>query len=190
MAWPATAVATGELITAAQLNGLPVMIANTTLGGDAANIDFTSVPGHYAHLMLVCYLRSDIAAANTPVYIRLNNDSGGNYDWQFIQGSAAVASAGEAFAQTAGQIGVMPANSAGANLFNAGQIVIPHYAGSANNKSVECEWAYKTGTTTGLLSVGALALHWRSSAAVTRVTVLPTSGNLRSGSRATLYGLA
>jgi hypothetical protein len=190
MAWPATAVGTADLITAAQLNGLPVMIANSTLSGDAANIDFTSIPSHYAHLMLVCYLRGDTAAIFTGVQMRFNGDGGANYDQQHVLGQAAVASAAEAFAGVWVQIGNATANSGGANLFSPLVLTIPHYANSANNKAGVSQFATKYGTATTNLHVGNLAVFWRSSAAINRITILPAAGNWRSGSRVTLYGLA
>jgi hypothetical protein len=190
MAWPTSAVATGELITAAQLNGLPVMIANSTLSGDAANIDFTSIPSHYAHLMVVCYARGDTAATTTNLLVRFNNDSGGNYDYQRVSGVAAAATAGESFAQTSCLVAAIPANTADANLFGATTFDVPHYANTANNKDLSSQYANKITTTTGNLNVSAVAGFWRSSAAITRITLLPAAGNLRSGSRATLYGLA
>jgi len=190
MAWPTTAVATGELITAAQMNGLPVRIADTTLAADAASISFTSIPGHYAHLLVVAYLRGDTAAANVSARIRFNADTGSNYDWQSILGSAATASAGETFGETSAVLGNIPANTAGANLFGALTVEIPHYAQASNNKAAHAAFAMKSGTGSGALQAGALSAFWRSSAAITQVTLIPGAGNFRSGSRATLYGLA
>jgi hypothetical protein len=166
------------------------MIANSTLGGDAANIDFTSIPSHYAHLMLVCYLRGDTAAVTTNCNIRFNNDTAGNYDYQSVFGSAATASAAEAFAQAAAAIGTIPANSAGANLFDCITVEIAHYANSANNKASVSQWAMKYGTATTNMSAGTLAQFWRSNAAINRITLLPVAGSFRAGSRITLYGLA
>lgn len=190
MAWPTSPVATGELITAAQLNGLPVMIANSTLGADTANIDFQSIPSHYAHLLVVAYLRGDTAAVTTGCYVRFNNDSGTNYDIQYVQGNAATASAGELFASTVAQVGSIPANSGGANLFSATTFEIPHYANSSNNKAMSGTAAFKYGTATTNLTINVWANFWRSNSAINRITILPQAGNFRSGSRATLYGLA
>jgi hypothetical protein len=189
MAWPSTAVATGELITAAQLNGLPVMIANSTLSGDAASFDVTSIPSHYAHLMVVCYARSDTGSSSAQIGVRFNNDSSAIYDYQNVMGQAAVASASETFATTFALIGNIPGNTAGANLFGVQTFTVPHYAGTANNKACSSESGFKVGTATTNLVVQALAGFWRSNAAINRITVF-TSGNFRAGSRFTLYGLA
>jgi hypothetical protein len=190
VAWPTTAVGTGDLITAAQLNGLPVMIANTTLSGDVASIDFQSIPAHYAHLMLVCYLRGSTASASLNCVARFNNDSGANYDHQYVRGLAATASAVEVFADIAMVLGLIPGSTAGGNLFGGGTIVVPHYANSANNKSSVAGWGIKAGTASSNLAVQESAGFWRSNSAINRVTILAATGNLVTGSRITLYGLA
>ena len=189
MAWPTTAVATGDLITATQLNGLPVMIANTTLTGSAATIAFSSIPSHYAHLLLVAYLRSDTGAAIIGGLIRLNSDSAGNYDYQYVLGRAAAASAAETFAATSALLGSIPGSTAGANLFGVVVVDIPHYANSANNKSYTSKNAHKSGTASGNLDALQSAGFWRSNSAISSFYLLPGAGSFVSGSRATLYGL-
>ena len=179
----------GEVITAAQLNGLPVRIADSTLSGDAASISFSSIPAIYAHLYLECYLRADNAATTQNTYFRFNADSGANYDYQNILGSAATASATEAFGQTLMFITGIPGNNAGANLFAGVTIDVPHYAQTANNKDIIVQSAGKIGTSTGNLGVSATVGFWRSNAAVSTITIGPATGNLKSGSRATLFGM-
>ena len=183
-------VAVGEVITAAQLNGLPVRIADITLGADAATMDFQSIPAIYAHLFLECYLRGDTAAAVGNAVIRFNNDSAANYDYQYVVGNAAAATAAETFAQGSALIGNMPQNTAGANLFGSITIDIPHYANTANNKAAISRWAHKSGVTTGLLRSGRHGHFWRSNAAITQITLSTSAANFVAGSRVDLYGLA
>jgi hypothetical protein len=182
-------VAVGEVITATQMNGLPVRIADVTLSASAANIDFQSIPSQFAHLIVECYLRGDTAATSVSVVLRFNNDTAANYDFQLLTGVGATAGAAEVFADVGIRVGTAPANTAGANLFNALTIEAPHYANSANNKATSSAYGYKVGTATSNILVGASAGFWRSSAAITRVTVFPSAGNFVSGSRVTLYGL-
>ena len=191
MAWPTTAVATGDLIAAAQLNGLPVRIADTTVAGaSVASIDFTSIPSVYAHLLIVAYLRSAIVGTADSVFVRLNNDSGANYDHQHLYGSAATATASETFGGTQVVAGECPGSTAGANLFGQLDIWLPHYVNAANNKVLRSFSAHKIGTASGNLKALNVAGFWRSNAAISRVTLLASGGNLEIGSRATLYGLA
>lgn len=189
MSWPTDRAVVEELITAADVNLLPVLIASSTLGGSAANIDFTSIPSIYSSLMLVCWLRTDFAGAALNCHVRLNNDSAANYDYQVLAGSAATASASESFGQTMAFIGPAPGATAGASLFSAHVVHFPHYAGTTNNKAQSAISGTKTGTSTGNITVAEISSFWRSNTAVSRVTILPTSGNLVAGSRASLYGM-
>jgi hypothetical protein len=182
-------VAVGEVITAAQMNGLPVRIADVTLSASAATIDFSSIPSQFAHLMVVAYLRGDTAAAFVGVVMRYNNDTGSNYDTQFLAAGAATVTAGEAFAGGAAQVGNVPANTASANVFGYVSIEVTHYANSANNKAHIATWAHKQGTASTNMQVGCWAGFYRSNTAISRVTVIPGAGNFVSGSRVTLYGL-
>lgn len=181
--------ATNDIVTAAEYKKSVGAIFDTTLGGSAASIDITSISATYANLMLSVYARGDNAATTTSVLMRFNGDAGANYDWQQLRGAAAVASAAEAFANTTLATGVAPGNTAGANLFGALDIFIPHYAGSTNNKTFVSVSCAKVGTTTGLILVDHFGGGWRSNAAINQITLLPTSGNFVTGTRATLYAL-
>jgi hypothetical protein len=139
--------------------------------------------------MAIIYARGDIAATTSSVLMQFNGDTAGNYDWQQLRGAAATASASEAFANTTGVVGVSPGGTAGANLFGAISLFIPHYAGTTNNKTWVSTSFAKVGTTTGLVLRDDFGGGWRSSAAINRVTFLPTSGNFVTGTRVTLYAL-
>lgn len=183
-----TGWATGDVVTAAEYTKGAGAVFDSTLSSAAASFDITSINGSYAHLLLTLYLRGDTAAATTTALLRFNADTAANYDYQRLSGSAATASAVETFAATSIQIAsVIPANTAGANLFAQIDVWIPHYAGSANNKDVVASFAHKQGTATGNLTVGDVAGFWRSNSAITQITVLPGAGNFAAGSRATLH---
>lgn len=181
--------ATGDIVTAAEFKKGVGSVSDTTLGGSAANVDISGILSTYAHLLITVYARSDTAAANTTQLLRFNGDSAANYDFQSLQGVAAAASAGEAFAQSAIQVGQMPANTAGANLFSACQIFVPHYAGSTNNKQTVTMNSFKTGTTTGLMNAQVFSGSWRSNAAINRITILPGAGSLVAGTRVTIHAM-
>ena len=181
--------ATGDIVTAAEFKKTAGAVFDSTLGGSAANVDITGISATYAHLMISVYARGDNASANVNTLIRFNGDTAANYDWQYAQGIAASAAAGEAFAQTGGYVGLSPANSAGANLFSSIEIFVPHYAGSANNKQYVAISSLKTGATTGLLGVFLTGGGWRSNAAINQITFLPSAGNFVAGTRVTVHAL-
>lgn len=186
--WP-LAWATGDVVLAAEFKKGIGAIFDTTLGGSAANVDITSITGLYAHLLLVVYARGDNASASIGFNMRFNNDATANYDAQGIVGSAAAIVSSELFAQNQISHGQIPANTAGANLFNASVMFVPHYAGSANNKTVLSVTSLKTGTSSGSLLNYFQGGFWRSNAAINRITLLPVSGNFVTGTRVTLYGM-
>jgi hypothetical protein len=180
----------GDVMPAVEFKRGIGALADTTLGGAAANIDLTSISGSYAHLLIVAYLRTDLAGLTGSLGLQFNGDTTASYDYQQLLGSGSGATSFEQFAQTSARAGSMPAASAIANSFGVSMVFIPHYAGSANNKVALSLGASKVGVTTGSMFVGGWGGFWRSSAAISRITLLSQAGgNLVAGSRVTLYGL-
>lgn len=172
--------------------GTWVQLANSTLVSPSSSIDFQSIPGTFAHLMLLAFLRTNTAGGGAEeVGVRFNNDSGSNYDRQAVYGVAAAGSADEDFGVTSPGMFSCPDSTAAATLFGAARIVIPHYANSANHKAMLCRGGRKAGTTSSQMQTTAAAGFWRSTAAITRVTLIGRSGgSFVGGSRVTLYGFA
>lgn len=176
-------------MTAAEFKKGAGSISDTTAGGAVANIDISGIVATYAHLLVAIYARGDTAAATIASGMRFNGDSAANYDYQALQGSAAVASANETFASTFLSTGFMPANTAGANLFSANLVFIPNYANATNNKQCISVGGLKVGVASTNLFALTVAGSWRSNAAINRITILPSAGNLVAGTRVTIYGL-
>jgi len=192
MAWPTTPFAPGDLVSVANLNALPIRIADSTLGADSANINFSSIPSVYAHLWIVTITRN----ANVPpgvdwFKLRFNNDSAGNYDWQELRAVGSGATANEAYADVlGGACGISTNNGAPANMYSISHILIPHYGNSSNNKTWFASYACWYGTGATELWTGCLGGAWRSSAAINRITFITHSAvNIKTQSRITLYGL-
>jgi hypothetical protein len=184
----------GDVLTSALWNtylqgnadsGFMRMLADTTLGGSAASIDFTSIPSTFAHLMLVAYLRGDAVAAFVNALVRFNNDSGANYLYEQLNGSGATPGSSTASGQTAAMASqVAAAASAGAGLFTPIVAWIPGYASTVQTKNLLALSLYAG---TPLLQL--TGSNWSNTAAINRLTLLPSSGSWITGSRFTLYGL-
>lgn len=181
-------------ILAADITAGAVMrpIYDTELGVDAASFDVTSITSAYRSLMIQLLSRSTTAAASTTAAIRFNNDSSAIYDVENLQAvSATVASAGSV-AQTSALLGTIPAASATSGLFGQIDATIAHYTGTTANKSVVSHAGAKvaTGTpaATDLVSQEYRG-WWRSSAAISRITIFPLAGNFLAGTRLTIWGL-
>lgn len=189
MAWPTDQGATGELISAAQFNRLPALLSDTLVTSAGTTlIDITSIPAHWSNLLLVCYLRGSSGTA-PPVLCRFNGDTGNNYDWQNLQANGATVGASESLATSSILLASAPGASDGANLFNAVEAVIPHYANSANHKTVAANVAHKLGTASGNVYAQRTTGAWRSTAAITRITLSLGEGDFAIGSRVSLYGM-
>lgn len=180
----------GDVVTAAEFAKGVGAIYDTTLGAAAASIDVTGIIDDYAHLRLVLYARGDTAALSTTVGLRFNNDSAGNYDQQYYTMRTTPANVVTA-AHTSIVCAVIPAASGTSGAVGVSEIVIPNYAGATLRKAISWKgWAKETadGTTSGYGGVVGGG-EWRSTAAVTRVTLTPAAGNFLAGTRLTIYGM-
>jgi len=164
-------------------------IAEATLTGAAASIEFASIAADWSHLQLVLYGRGDAAAAAIECWLRFNGDTAVNYDNQNVTGNAAAASAGEDFALSRIIVGNLPGGNAPGAIYGMSIIDIPHYAQAVNQKTVNVRNSHKAGIATGNIVATLRAGFWRNIGAVGTITLLPSSGNFLAGTRATLYGM-
>ena len=64
---------------------MPIKLAETLLVAPAASITFSGIPATFSHLEIEWHARGDVAGTSTTILLRLNNDSGANYDDQRIR---------------------------------------------------------------------------------------------------------
>lgn len=163
------------------------VVADTTLGADTASFDIQNIAAA-AVLEAFLFLRSDRAATTDDLLVRFNNDSGANYDKEGTKNENAVTSV-ESFGQTSLSVSNgIPANSASANLFSIGRLVVAHFANALNNKAATLDSFSKWGTSAANMNRTSEGGAWRSNNAITRVTFLPATGTaFKSGSRCSVY---
>lgn len=160
------------------------LIAKNTLGADAANVSFTSIPDTYTDLYLVCSARSTRASSvQDPIELRFNGTGTTNLSSRLLYGDGASAASTTSTRIYAYSI---TAASATANTFGIVEAYIPNYAGSIN-KSVSITAASETNGTTAFVS--ASAGLWSDTAAITDIYVYAANGSLLSGSSFFLYGI-
>ena len=150
-------------------------IASTTLGSDATTITFSSIPGTYTDLRVVVHGE---VSANANSYMRFNSDSGTNYSWTYVQGYTS-ASSGRATGNGSGtDVGYAFANQRLAITSD-----VMSYANTNVNKTV----------LSGSAAAADLVIRyvglWRSTAAITRIDLIRQSGNWKSGTVASVYGI-
>lgn len=163
-------------------------IFDQTLGSDTATIDTgaNGIPSSGAALWILLYLRSSEATVRSGTLLRINGDATSNYYNQEVIGRASTASAfGSVLVP---QVGLdTPGTSVDANVFMAGSVWIPNYAGTVGYKSVvaSCGWANSnTANNDVYLHTGT----WLSTSAINRLSITAGgSANLVTGSRMTIF---
>jgi hypothetical protein len=160
-------------------------------GGSTANFDFTSISGSYRSLEIHVVLRSQVAAVEVAMACRFNNDSGANYNTTRMFATNTNPTGDSFDAQTSmANLFVTTGSTATANVATSHKLFIPRYADTVFQKQIivnSVAWSSSSSTTfnRSVQNVG----KWASTAAVTRITLFPSSGNLVDGSVATLYGI-
>lgn len=167
------------------------LIAKTTLGSDAANVEFTSIPGTYTDLLLLASARSTLTTAGLVVddwAIRFNGSTTSSSD-RFLAGNGSSAYSGSNGVSGGAAIyfgNVVGANST-ADVFSNSEVYIPNYAGSTNKSVSITQVSERNGTES---YINAIAGLWSNTAAITSIRIYSTrSANIKSGSSFFLYGI-
>ena len=164
----------------------------TTLGGTASSVTFGSIPATYRALQLSVICRGDDAAQFVDCRLRFNNDSSANYDSEQVTGAAAVAAAFEGLSETGINLGEMPGSTPIAGSVSARTVFIPFYAGTTFWKLATTSHnlsSQTSGGQAGQQHSKHWAGRWRSTAAISSVTILAGAGDFIAGSSFVLYGL-
>lgn len=166
------------------------VLSDVVLTGTQTTISFTAIASTYAHLIIVYQARSNEAGiTNTQLRMRVNNDTGSNYNSQFVGGNNTTAygqvQSGTAF----GYLGDIPAAAATSGYSSSGTIEIPNYPGTTFFKNA----LFATTRDTNGAGVNMVAYRghivWKSTSALSRVDLFCQYGDFIAGSRFTLYGI-
>lgn len=153
-------------------------ITTTTFNGSTSTVTFSSISSAYTDLRIVV----NALSTNNALYMRFNSDSGTNYSFNALQGSAATISAN---------------NSTNESLINTGAfdttypslilIDVFSYA-SAVQKAVLCIQATDTNSTGTYMKY--TTGSWNSTTTVNSITLWASgSTNFASGGTITIYGI-
>lgn len=172
--------------------GAMTQITKTVLAAPAASFTFASIPSTYQSLFITLDGASSTAATLDVVYLRFNGDNAGNYNYQqmFATGNAVTASAFSAVATANNQCGEVAAASGVATESTFLTVMVPNYAASTFRKHANCTAGNEGADTVGSINTWQTFITWKSTAAITQVTLLLASGaNFVTGSTAILYGV-
>ncbi len=169
---------------------MPAMVKIEEQTPTGTSVTFSSL-GSYTHLRVIYTARGTQVATGSSLNMTFNADATAIYDLQRISGAGATVGAAESLAQTSIlNVGVVAAASATANMPGSGEIVIYDYRGTTFHKQVTSSFLWQTSTSSGALTTRTVGGVWRSTAAITSITLALGSGDFVSGSKITLYGLS
>ena len=166
------------------------LIASTTLGSAAANIEFTSIPATHDDLLLVVSARSDTAVDRVEgVKARFNGAvSDTNHSGRYLIGR----SASTVFSGTDSicRLGYVTCAGATASTFGSLETYIPNYAGSSKKTYSSIGVTEHNGASNFDTYIAAIAGLWDSTNAIDEIELTTTgANNFVAGSSAFLYGI-
>jgi hypothetical protein len=167
-------------------------IQTATATGGETSLSFTSIPSTYKSLQ-IRGIYNDTYASGGPSFGymqgRLNNDSGSNYAFHRLYGNGVSATASGYTSQTYFAAGIGLDAGTLANDFGANILDIIDYADTSKYKTIRLfAGVDSNGASNGQL-VGMFSSLWRSTAAITSITLNAFDNGFTAGSTFALYGI-
>jgi hypothetical protein len=159
-------------------------IATQTLSSEIDTITFSSISGSYTDLVLVSSAKNN-QSGNVTFRMRFNSDSSSLYSYARIYGdgtSAASDRSSQSFIDI-GSIG----GSATSSVFAPSIVNIMNYSNTSTFKTSLVRW--QSQGTSAAYVMGEVGLY-RSTSAITTITLTAAGANFDTGSTFTLYGIA
>jgi hypothetical protein len=163
------------------------LIASTTLTDTQAAITFANIPQTFKGLKILLCGASNTSAVFTDVLaLRINGDTGSNYQYQRLSATATTVSGSEFNTQTLIDCGTIKAAAGTDNYGSQFDISMFGYASGFFKTALSFSTEnYRSGDSHLALRGGA----WKNIAAVTEVSLFPTSGSFIAGTVCCLYGV-
>jgi hypothetical protein len=168
-------------------------ISTVTVGaGGAASVSFTSIPGTYKHLQIRGLVRNSRAGfGNSGGLYQFNGDTSANYSWHSFQGDGSSTGARTVAAPVGIATNSEAAIGAAASIFGAITFDILDYANTTKYKTARAfSGVDVNGTVAGYGGVVEIVSgNWRSTSAITSITILADSPNYVQYTTFSLYGI-
>jgi len=160
-------------------------LATTTLGSSQASVTLSGISGSYTDLVLVISAQGTSAGLDQDINMTFNSDTGSNYSRVRLYGNGTSAVSTRDTNASSITIGNMPAAS---SVLGSGNsiIQIQNYSNSTTYKTS----IIRTNTSSTYGTVFAIFGMWRSTAAITSITLTPAANSFAAGSTFSLYGVA
>ena len=159
-------------------------IATTTVSNTSTTtVTFSSIPSTFTHLQIRVSAGTDNADAN--IIARFNSDSATNYSVHYLYGDGASAGAGAEINKSSFTAAFVAPNIA--STFGAGVVDILDYANTNKYKTIRSLTGYDKNASGNLLVF--YSGSWRSTAAISSISLISQGGNYKQNSHVALYGI-
>jgi hypothetical protein len=146
--------------------------------------------GTYKHIRIVVMGRGDKSATFTSISLRMNADSGSNYDGQFADSNNTTnATPSPTAAATSVGVGWLPAASAPSDVAGFVEIEAFFVSGTTFHKTGKATTGLKLSSVAAGMFEGHASFFYRSTSAVTSITLFPDSNNFIVGTTFSVYGI-
>lgn len=161
-------------------------IATQTLSATSSLVTFSNIPQQYTDLVLVMNYRNtkDIDNYGYP-NLRFNSDTGTNYSHTSLYGSGSTVTSSRQSNISYVNCYEGAGNAPNANVYGLIRLNIMNYSSTSVFKNV----LIRGGTPQSSTIVAMQAAIWRSTSAITTITVADGSTSIGIGSDFTLYGI-
>lgn len=164
-----------------------IAIAKTVLTGTQQNVDFLSIPGTYADLLLVVSGRSSGGGLSQSIYLSCNYATTGYASTSFtgLESDGTGTLSGNTYANQ----GSIPGTGSTTNAFGNAEFYLLNYAGSTR-KLISSTTVNESNTTSTISAQARVtAANLNDTNPITTIRVVDSGGGFISGSRFDLYGI-
>lgn len=154
-------------------------IASVIIGANTPSVTFSNIPQTYTDLVMVLSLVSSSTATYTN--LRINSDTGSNYSRTYLLGTGSAALTGRDSNVT--QIAGLDTTATGSTFAGPHILNFQNYSNTTTNKTYI--WRENLAGSQVVLGVGL----YRSTSAITSITLATNANNYGVGSTFNLYGI-
>lgn len=166
------------------------LMARTVLAASATSVSFSSIPQGFRHLQLLIQARTDAVAEVDNALLRINGDTGTNYDSERIAADGTAIAAATTRATATSLVCLTEAANSRADNFSGGFILIFGYSAARDKHVLSLSASYGDVSADTDLHLAVRGLRWRDTSVITDLALVPNTGaNFVSGSHFALYGV-
>lgn len=161
-------------------------IYTQTASGSVNTITFNNIPQTFTDFMILASVRSTYSSTVDYMLSWLNGDRSTIYSITKLEGTGSTVNSSRASGQNNFDIATYPGATATSNTYGSVSIYLPNYTGS-NFKSLIIDAVSENNTTAAYQYLNANL--YRSTSAITSMTLYAGNGNFTNASTFSLYGI-